>query len=65
MRHHGAMVEIGSGAQREVQEYWLSEAQALDWLEDRKMNDPGKIDFAEIAANCAQSVQSNCAKKRS
>jgi hypothetical protein len=25
LRHDGAMVEIGSGAQREVQEYWLNE----------------------------------------
>jgi hypothetical protein len=25
MRHRGAMVDIGSGAQREVTEYWLNE----------------------------------------
>ena len=29
LRHHGAMVEIGSGARRETTEYWLNEAQAL------------------------------------
>ena len=28
-RQRGAMVEIGSGAKREVQEYWLNEQQAL------------------------------------
>jgi hypothetical protein len=28
-RHRGAMVDIGSGAKREVQEYWLNEGQAL------------------------------------
>jgi hypothetical protein len=27
-RHHVAMVDIGSGVQREVTEYWLTEAQA-------------------------------------
>lgn len=29
LRQHGAMVAIGSGAKREVQEYWLTEEQAL------------------------------------
>jgi hypothetical protein len=29
LRHRGAVITAGKGAQHEVQEYWLNEAQAL------------------------------------